>query len=240
MAVATHVVLRNVTPEQYDAVRTEAGWLTEAPVGGMSHVTWWEGNDCHNLDAWESEEAFGAFGEQRLGPAMARAGVAAEPEVTFHPAHEVYTLRRAVVTRTPEPLPGDNAALIRGGYDAFAAGDIPTVLALFDPNITWYSPDTIRFGGTYVGAAAVGEFFSHLPENYRELHVQPDSFIDSGDTVVVLGHHHGRSIAGTEFNLAFVHVWTFRDGKPVSFTEHFDTVRMNAALGLAAPATTSV
>jgi hypothetical protein len=27
-----------------------------------------------------------------------------------------------------------------------------------------------------------------------------------------------------------VHVWTFRDGKVTSFTEYFDTARMNAAL----------
>ncbi len=39
---------------------------------------------------WESEEAFAAFGNDRLGPAMAKLGVAVAPEVTFHPAHEVY------------------------------------------------------------------------------------------------------------------------------------------------------
>ena len=91
MAVVAHVILRGVSPAEYDKVRAEIGWLERAPDGGMSHVTWWEGDDCHNIDAWESEEAFGAFGEQRLGPAMAAVGVNVEPEVTFHPAHEVFT-----------------------------------------------------------------------------------------------------------------------------------------------------
>jgi hypothetical protein len=98
MAVVAHVVLTGVTKEQYDQVRAEVGWLDEAPAGGLSHVTWWEGGDCHNIDAWESEEAFGAFGEQRLGPGMAKAGVQAEPQVTFHPAHEVFAPQ--AVTRT--------------------------------------------------------------------------------------------------------------------------------------------
>ena len=98
MAVAVHVKLRGVTPAQYDAVRERAGWIEQPPTGGLSHTTWWEGDDCHNLDAWESEEAFGAFGQDRLGPAMAAVGVDVEPKVTFHPAHEVFLPRAAVLT----------------------------------------------------------------------------------------------------------------------------------------------
>ena len=52
----------------------------------------------HDVDAWESEEAFAAIGEQRLGPAMAQAGVDAEPQVTFHPAHEVFLPKALTVT----------------------------------------------------------------------------------------------------------------------------------------------
>ena len=91
MAVIVHVVLRGVSKEQYDAVRDEVGWLENTPEGGLGHFTWWEGDDNHNTDAWESEAAFGAFGESRLGPAMAKLGIDVQPEVTFHPAHEVFT-----------------------------------------------------------------------------------------------------------------------------------------------------
>ena len=93
MAVVAHIILQGVSPDQYDDVRAEVGWLDRPPDGGYSHVTWWEGNDCHNIDAWESEEAFGAFGTDRLGPAMAKLGIGVEREVTFHPAHDVYTPR---------------------------------------------------------------------------------------------------------------------------------------------------
>jgi hypothetical protein len=98
MSVIAHIVLPGATREQYDRVREICGWLTNPPTGGLTHVTWWEGNDNHNLDAWESEAAFHEFGQNRLGPAMAQAGVNIEPQVTFFPAHEVYA--PAAVTRT--------------------------------------------------------------------------------------------------------------------------------------------
>jgi hypothetical protein len=100
MAVIAHVILRGVSPEQYDAVRAEAGWLESPPDGGYAHLAWWEGDDNHNVDAWESEAAFAAFGENTLGPAMAKLGVNAAPEVTFHAAHEIFTPRELRMTAT--------------------------------------------------------------------------------------------------------------------------------------------
>jgi hypothetical protein len=100
VAVIAHVVLRGVSREQYDQVRSEANWLEKHPEGGLAHLTWWEGNDCHNMDGWESETAFQAFGEKRLGPAMQKVGVAVQPEVTFHPAHEVFVPKVLTIKAT--------------------------------------------------------------------------------------------------------------------------------------------
>ena len=98
MAVIVHVVLPGITQDQYDAVRKEAGWLDTPPTGGLSHLTWWEGDTCHNLDAWEDEGAFAAFGQDRLGPAMAKLGIDAEVNPEFHPAHEVFLPKAVTVT----------------------------------------------------------------------------------------------------------------------------------------------
>jgi hypothetical protein len=98
MAVIAEVVLEGVTPEQYDAVREACGWLQEPADGGLAHLSWWEGNVSHNVDAWESEEAFGAFSQDRLGPAMAKVGVDVEPTVTFFPAYEVFLPSAATIT----------------------------------------------------------------------------------------------------------------------------------------------
>ena len=98
MAVIAHVVLEGVSKEQYDAVRAACGWLDDQPDGGRAHLAWWEGNDNHNVDVWDSEAAFAAFGEQRLGPAMAKVGVNAEPKVEFFAAHEIFLPEALTVT----------------------------------------------------------------------------------------------------------------------------------------------
>jgi hypothetical protein len=99
MAVIAHVVIPGISSDQYDKVREVVGWLDSPPTGGISHVTWWDGDDCHNVDAWESETDFNNFAEQRLGPGMAQVGVAVTPQVTFHSAHEVFAPNPALVTR---------------------------------------------------------------------------------------------------------------------------------------------
>ena len=40
--------------------------------------------------AWESAEAFGAFNEQRLAPAVQEIGIQGEPEVRFCPMHACF------------------------------------------------------------------------------------------------------------------------------------------------------
>ena len=231
MAVVAHVILRGVSREQYDAVRAEVDWLGRQPDGGLAHLAWWEGDDNHNLDAWESEEAFAAFGEQRLGPAMAALGIDVPLEVTFHPAHEVYTPRRGILAATPIPEGADNVALCRRGYERFGEGDILGVLGLMDPDIVWSTPASISFGGVYRGPAGAGEFFTRLPQNFAELAVTPENYIDAGDTVVVQGTHRGRTMAGRSFQVPFVHVWSWRAGRATAFTELMDSAMVALALG---------
>jgi ketosteroid isomerase-like protein/predicted ester cyclase len=238
MAVIAEVTLRGITTEQYDAVRERTGWLERTPDGGFAHLTWWEGQDCHNLDGWESEAAFDAFGQDRLGPAMAALGLDVQPEVTFHPAHEIFTPKAGVIaaTETPNVTRAGNADTCRTGYAAFAAGDIPAILALFADDVVWTTPDSIRFGGVYRGPAGAGEFFAKLPQNFAQLQVEPERYIDAGDTVVVQGRHRGQTVIGNSFEVPWVHLWTFRDGKVASFTELMDTATVAQALGQTAGA----
>ena len=98
MAIVAHVIVPGITKEQYDQVRAQVGWLEDPLVGGISHLTWWEGGDCHNVDAWESEEVFKKFGAAPLGPGMAKVGVQAEPQVTFKSAREVFAPRSVRIT----------------------------------------------------------------------------------------------------------------------------------------------
>jgi len=241
MAVLAEVTLRGITREQYDAIRERTGWLERPPEGGLAHLTWWEGEDCHNLDGWESEQAFASFGEDRLGPAMAALGLDVPPEVVFHPAHEVFTPRAGVVaaTGTPTMATAGNVDLARAAYAAFGAGDIPGVLALFSDDHVWTTQDSLSFGGVYRGPQGAGEFFTKLPQVFAELRVEPERYIDGGDTVVAQGRHRGRSVAGRSFDVPWVHVWTYRNGRATSFTEIMDSAPVAIALGEAVPAGTT-
>ena len=114
---------------------------------------------------------------------------------------------------------------VRAGYAAFARGDIPAVLALFTDDARWYAPDELPTGGTFVGPAAIAEFFSGLGAHYEELQVRPEQFLGAGDRIVVVGHHTGR-IAGTAFEAGFAHIWTLQDGRAVDFREYLDSGKL--------------
>lgn len=123
-----------------------------------------------------------------------------------------------------------NADIIRSGYQAFANQDIPAVLALFDDDIEWYAPDELPDGGTFHGPAGVAEFFTNLSKHYSELRVEPDTYHEAGDRVIVEGHHRGTVISGAPFEAGFAHVWTLRGGKAVAFREYADTGKLLSLL----------
>jgi len=118
-----------------------------------------------------------------------------------------------------------NVDTVRAGYAAFARGDIPAVLAMFAEEAQWYAPDELPTGGTFRGPAGIAAFFSGLPAHYDVLQVQPLRFLDAGEQVVVEGHHTGQ-IAGTSFDVGFVHVWTVEGGRVVEFREYMDSGKL--------------
>jgi hypothetical protein len=97
MAVVMQMRWAGVTPQQYDQVRDAVGWETDVPAGGISHVAWFEDDDLHVVDAWESPDQFQAFVDQRLMPGVAQVGVQGQPEVTIQPAHRVFDAAHAEV-----------------------------------------------------------------------------------------------------------------------------------------------
>ena len=57
------------TADQYDKVNETVG--EPPPDGLIVHTAVDKGGTMKVVDVWESAEKFGAFGEQRLGPAVA-------------------------------------------------------------------------------------------------------------------------------------------------------------------------
>ena len=88
MAVITKLTMPGLTKAQYDTLRAKVDWLSQPPIGGILHVAWWEGNDAHALDVWESAQDFENFGRDRMAPAMQALGINEQSQVEFAEPHE--------------------------------------------------------------------------------------------------------------------------------------------------------
>jgi len=124
----------------------------------------------------------------------------------------------------------DDVQVLRSAYDAFARQDLPAVMEAFDDAIEWRGPDSLPFGGTYNGHEGVGAFFGTLPQYWHELSVEPEEFVDGGETIVVIARIRGRA-AGGAYDERHIHLWRMRGGKALAFTEWSDTARALQVLG---------
>jgi ketosteroid isomerase-like protein len=111
----------------------------------------------------------------------------------------------------------DNAEIIRAGYEAFAKGDIPAVVAIWADDIVWHVPGRSPLAGDYRGAQEVLGFFAQLQERSEgSFRLELHDVTASDDHVVALvdelGHRGDKSLNGFG-----AHVWHLRDGKATEF-----------------------
>jgi ketosteroid isomerase-like protein len=117
-----------------------------------------------------------------------------------------------------------NVAIVQGLYDAFNDHDIETALATMTDDVEWTEPAGSPFGGTVHGPDAVNEHvFEPCMEMFDPFTVDPDRFVDGGDTVVALGKFHATTSEGKKIVSPFAHIWTVEDGKIAGLTNYTDT-----------------
>ncbi len=126
----------------------------------------------------------------------------------------------------------NNVELVKNLYQAFAQGDVPTVLQSFDENIEWTEAEGFPYGGTYRGGAAILEnVFMKLATEWDGYRVAPDEFLDAGEKIVALGNYSGSyKTTGKSINVPFAHVWTLENGKVKKFVQYTDTLKVSEAL----------
>lgn len=126
----------------------------------------------------------------------------------------------------------NNKEMISQLYDAFARGDVPTVLGALDPAAQWIEAEGFPYGGTYTGPDEVLEnVFMKLGSEWDGFAAVAHEFIAEGETVVAIGEYSGTYKAtGKSFVAPMVHVWKLTDGKVTKFHQHTDTVLVQAAL----------
>lgn len=127
-----------------------------------------------------------------------------------------------------------NVELVRAIYGAFAAGDVPGVVARMDPAIVWNEAEHFPYadGNPYCGPEAIlTGIFARLGSEWDGFAAVPGELLDAGDTIVVLGRYRGSCKAtGRSVDAQMVHVWRIADGKAVAFQQYVDTLQFARAM----------
>ena len=118
----------------------------------------------------------------------------------------------------------DNKEIIERGYAAFSAGDVETVMSLFDDDIEWVQPGESSVSGTFHGKAEVMEHIGRLAE--KDLTVKLIQLVADGDTVVAITEVTAGGETGEDAD-----VFTVRNGKTVSARVHGDTALLERVYG---------
>jgi len=124
--------------------------------------------------------------------------------------------------------------IIQNLYNAFAEGDIPTVLAGLDDNIVWNEAEgnSLADGNPYKGPDAVlNGVFARLGaqwENFTLVDIKLHEM--ANNQVLATLRYHGQNVkTGTSIDAQAAHHWTLKDGKVIGFQQYVDTKQLAEA-----------
>ncbi|MCV7281338.1 nuclear transport factor 2 family protein [Mycolicibacterium flavescens] len=118
----------------------------------------------------------------------------------------------------------ENKQLVQRGYEAFAAGDIETVMGLFADDVEWVQPGDSVVSGTFHGKTELMEYMGRIAQKSPTIRVL--EMIAEGDTVVAL-----TEISVDGHTSRDADVYTIRDGKTATVRIHGDTALMEQVYG---------
>jgi ketosteroid isomerase-like protein len=121
--------------------------------------------------------------------------------------------------------------VVKATYAAFARGDFPAIMSLYEPDCVLDQSSVLPWGGTYHGYTGLQQFFASLT-NAIDTVIVDETLFEAGDKVVSIGRTKGVSRgSGAAFELPAVHVYTIRNGKISRFEAYVDTPAMLHAVG---------
>ena len=130
----------------------------------------------------------------------------------------------------------DNVSIIEGAYNAFAAGDVESVLAKFDANIVWNEAENFPYadGNPYIGGDAIVQgVFARIGEEWDGFHISGLKLHEmSKNMVLATGRYQGTyKKNGASMDVQMAHLWTLKDGKIVAFQQYTDTKGVANTIG---------
>lgn len=131
-------------------------------------------------------------------------------------------------------MSNDNIDVIKESYAAFKRRDLQAVLDKLSEDVTWGMmgrPEDVPMAGVRHGKAGAADFFRIMSETVDMTSFEPQTFLAAEDKVFVWGHWswtmRSTGISGEN---EWLHVFTFKDGKCISWRGHNDTALLAAAL----------
>ncbi|HMJ97148.1 MAG TPA: nuclear transport factor 2 family protein [Thermoleophilaceae bacterium] len=121
---------------------------------------------------------------------------------------------------------------VRRAYDAFARGDLESLMTFLHPDIEWRTTPDVPFMGNYSG---LDEFLRGMDEwtsAFDDVTTEVQEMIDAGESVIVCHRMRGRGRdSGVEVDLAICQVVAVRDGKLVRMHDYSSRQDALAAAG---------
>ena len=126
-----------------------------------------------------------------------------------------------------------NIDIVRSFYDRLAKGDVPGVLSLFAPEISWTEAEGFPYySGTWTRPQEiVDKLLMPVSRDWASFSVVAERFLADGDRVISFGAYKATHKAtGKSVVAPLVHVWGVQGGKIESFEMHTDTLLIHRAM----------
>ena len=120
----------------------------------------------------------------------------------------------------------EDVAVVRLIYELWAKGE--RAGHLIDPELEYVNPEYAIEAGTSKGRGTLGR----IRDVYPDFRVEPERFLDAGESVVVIGVACGTSTSGVEVRWRQGYIWEVRDGRAVSFRWFSDPAEALAEAGV--------
>ena len=117
-----------------------------------------------------------------------------------------------------------NLDIVKSVYAAFDRGDIPAVLDMFDPQISWREAEGNPYepsGKAWIGHDEIMQkLFTRIGAEWDYFRAVPHTFHDAGATVVVEIRYEGKyKKTGKTLDAQACHIFTLRGGKVTAFQQ---------------------
>jgi ketosteroid isomerase-like protein len=126
----------------------------------------------------------------------------------------------------------DNVDVVQHAWDAFARGDIDAAVEPIAPTAETRVPESVPWGGTYVGPDGFREFLYKLDQAFDQFKATPEKVLGADDNhVIVIARTKGRAKGGGTIEGSNVWVYQLRDGLIADAESWGDTAQALQALG---------